>query len=43
MVEKEDVELTSPHEYIKNTPTRGTIFTENQLETGRRTRVKPQM
>lgn len=31
MVEKEDVELTSPH--IKNTSTCGTLLTENQLET----------
>lgn len=31
MVEKEDVELTSPH--IKNTSTCGTLLTEHQLET----------
>ena len=29
MEEYEDVELTSHHEYIKNTPTCGTILTEN--------------
>ena len=29
MVAQEDVELNSPHEYIKNTFIRGTVLTEN--------------
>lgn len=29
MAELEDAELTFPHKYVKNTPTSGTILTEN--------------
>lgn len=33
MVEWENVELNSPHKYIQNMSTYGTILTENWLET----------
>ena len=39
MAEKEDAEFASPHKYIKNTPTNGTILTEHLLNTSRRPRT----
>ena len=36
MVEKEDMEFTSPQKYIKNTSTNGTILTDHLLNTSRR-------
>jgi len=36
------VELTFPHKHIKNTSPCGTLFTENQLETGRRS-IQPKL
>lgn len=36
MVKKLDVELSSSHEYIKNTSTSGTIHIEHMLNAGRR-------
>ena len=35
MVEWEDVEFASPHKYIQNTSTNGTILTEHLLDTSR--------
>lgn len=35
MAEEKDVELTPSHKYMKNTSTRGTIFTEYLLKAGR--------
>lgn len=32
MAGQKDVELTSPHKYVKNTSTTGTILTEHQLK-----------
>ena len=32
---------TSPQKQNRNTPTSGTIFTENQLETGKRSPIYP--
>ena len=36
IVQQEDMDLTSSPKHIKNTSACGTILTENQLETGRR-------
>ena len=33
MAEQEDVEFASPHKYIKNTSTNGTVLTEHLLNT----------
>lgn len=38
-----DVELTSPHEHIKNISTCATTLSENYLETGRKTPVQPRL
>ena len=43
MAEQEDMELTSPHEHIKNISTCGVILTETKLETGRKTPVQPRL
>ena len=49
MAEQEDLEFTSPHKYIKNTSTNGTISIENLLNTSKgprtpkRTRKDPQI
>ena len=42
MVEKRDVELTSPYKYIKNTSACGTILTEYLLKACRRSH-KPKL
>lgn len=38
-----DVKLTSPYKHIRNASTRGTILTENQLETGKRSPTQPKL
>ena len=39
MAEYEDVEFVSPHKYIKNTSTNGTILTEHLLNISGRIRI----
>ena len=43
VVQQENVKLTYSYRHIKNTSTCGTILTENQLETGRRSLIQPKL
>lgn len=43
MPEYEDLEVTTPYKDIKNTPICGTVLTENQLETGRRSLLQSKL